>query len=114
MSNGQQDEAWGTDWYGAGRLTAEDLAIIERVEGFLRDGLALNRWWTQADATNSYAERFPLDREFNRPAGAYGFFDQVQPVSGPLAVVGNVEEMCYDQPKSPVASQTATADSRCG
>lgn len=110
MSNGQQDEAWGTDWYGAGRLTAEDLAIIERVEGFLRDGLALNRWWTQADATNSYAERFPLDREFNRPAGAYGFFDQVQLETGPLPVLGNVQEMFYDQPKSPVTSQAATAE----
>ena len=97
MSNGQT-------------LTADDLAAIERVEGFLRDGLALKRWWTRADATNSYAQRFPLDREFNRPAGAYGFFDEVQLDTGPLPVMGNVQEMFYDQPKSPVVSQRATAE----
>lgn len=108
MSNGQKSDAWETEC-GA-TLTEDDLAIIERVEGFLRDGLALKQWWTHADATNSYAQRFPLDREFNRPAGAYGFFDQVQLGSGPLPVMGNVQEMFYDQPRSPTASQTSAAE----
>ena len=109
MSNGQRSDAWETEW-GVGTLNNDDLAVIETVEGFLRDGLALKQWWTRADATNSYAQRVPLDREFNRPAGAYGFFDQVQMQSGPLPIMGNVQDMFYDQPKSPAVSRAATAE----
>lgn len=109
MSNGQRSDAWETEW-GVGTLNNDDLAVIETVEGFLRDGLALKQWWTRADATNSYAQRVPLDREFNRPAGAYGFFDQVQLQGGPLPIMGNVQDMFYDQPKSPAASRSATAE----
>lgn len=109
MSNGQKSDAWETEW-GVATLTNDDLAVIETVEVFLRDGLALKQWWTRADATNSYAQRFPLDREFNRPAGAYGFFDQVQLETGPLPIMGNVQDMFYDQPKSPAASRAATAE----
>lgn len=109
MSNGQRSDAWETEW-GVGTLNTDDLAVIETVEGFLRDGLALKQWWTRADATNSYAQRVPLDREFNRPAGAYGFFDQVQLQSGPLPIMGNVQDMFYDQPKSPAVSRAATAE----
>jgi hypothetical protein len=109
LSNGLADSAWETRW-GVATLTDEDLAVISGVEGYLRDGLALKRWWERADATNGYASRFPLDREFNRPAGAYGFFDEVQLPGGPLPVMGNVQEMFYDQPKSPAASQRATAE----
>ena len=109
MSNGQRGDAWETEW-GVATLTDDDRAVIDRVEGFLRDGLALNQWWIQADATNSYAQRFPLDREFNRPAGAYGFFDQVQLESGPLPIMGNVQEMLYDQPRTPAASRASAAE----
>ena len=109
MSNGQRSDAWETEW-GVGTLNNDDLAVIETVEGFLRDGLALKQWWTHADATNSYAQRVPLDREFNRPAGAYGFFDQVQLQGGPLPIMGNVQDMFYDQPKSPAVSRAATAE----
>jgi len=109
VSNGQRSDAWETEW-GVGTLNNDDLAVIETVEGFLRDGLALKQWWTHADATNSYAQRVPLDREFNRPAGAYGFFDQVQLQGGPLPIMGNVQDMFYDQPKSPAVSRAATAE----
>src|SRR2546423_9915268 len=108
LSYRQEGSAWETQW-GATALTEEDRAVINTVEGFLRDGLALKRWWEHADATNSYAQRFPLDREFNRPAGAYGFFDQVQLDSGPLPIMGNVQEMFYDQTRSPSASQAEAA-----
>jgi hypothetical protein len=108
LSNRPANEAWETRW-GATALTDEDLAIISTVENFLRDGLALRRWWERADATNSYAQRFPLDREFNRPAGAYGFFDEVQLEGGPLPVLGNVQEMFYDQTRSPSASRAEAA-----
>jgi hypothetical protein len=109
VSNGQNSDAWETDW-GVATLTEDDLAVIETVEGFLRDGLALKQWWTTADATNSYAQRFPLDREFNRPAGAYGFFDEVQLSNGMLPVMGNVQDMFYDQPRSPTRQQKEAAE----
>ncbi|MBC8029072.1 MAG: hypothetical protein H7Z16_03090 [Pyrinomonadaceae bacterium] len=108
MSNGLGDSARETEW-GVGALTEEDRAVISNVEGFLRDGLALKRWWEEADATNSYAQRFPLDREFNRPASAYGFFDQVKISSGMLPVMGNVQDMFYDQPRSPTRQQSEAA-----
>ncbi|HVF43016.1 MAG TPA: hypothetical protein VM936_08400 [Pyrinomonadaceae bacterium] len=109
MSNGQSSgSAWETDW-GVSALTAEDLAVIDTVEGYLRDGIALKRWWERADAANSYARRVTLDREFNRPAGAYGFWDTVQLAGGPLPVMGNVQEMFYDQPRSPAAGQREAA-----
>lgn len=108
MSNGNGD-SWETEW-GVGTLTEQDRAVINSVEGFLNDGLALKRWWEQADATNSYAQQFPLDREFNRPAGAYGFFDQVQLPSGMLPVMGNVQDMFYDQPRSPTRQQRESAE----
>jgi hypothetical protein len=108
VSNGQTRDGWETQ-SDVRALTDEDRAVIARVEGFLRDGLALKRWWMNADATNTYAQRFPLDREFNRPAGAYGFFDQVQLESGLLPVMGNVQEMFYDQPKSPTTSRAESA-----
>jgi hypothetical protein len=109
LNNGQESDAWEAQW-GTATLTEEDRAVINTVEGFLNDGLALKRWWERADAANSYAQRFPLDREFNRPAGAYGFFDQVQLDGGPLPIMGNVQDMFYDQPKSPFASRAESAE----
>jgi hypothetical protein len=109
VSNGQDDSAWETEW-GLAALTEEDRAVITTVNDFLRDGLTLKRWWEETDATNSYAQRFPLDREFNRPAGAYGFFDQVKISSGMLPVMGNVQDMFYDQPRSPTRHQSEAAE----
>src|SRR5262249_50031690 len=91
------------DRAGVAALTHEDWLIINRVESFLADGVALKKWWQQADATNSYAQRFPLNRAFNRPEEAYGFFDQVQLEHGPLPVMGNVQDMFYDQPRTPTS-----------
>ena len=109
MSNGVGNTAWERE-SGPTALTEEDRAVIRTVEGFLRDGIALKRWWEKADATNSYAQRFPLDREFNRPAGAYGFFDQVELSSGMLPVMGNVQDMFYDQPRSPTREKRDAAE----
>jgi hypothetical protein len=109
VSNGQAESAWETE-FGVAALTEEDRAVINTVDGFLRDGLVLKRWWEEADATNSYAQRFPLDREFNRPAGAYGFFDQVKISSGMLPVMGNVQDMFYDQPRSPTRQHREAAE----
>jgi hypothetical protein len=84
--------------------------IPESVERFLADGLALKRWWEQASAANSFAECFELERVFNRPASSFGFYDQAQLERGPLPVMGNYQEMFYDQPRTPTAFRQEAAE----
>jgi hypothetical protein len=81
----------------------------ESVERFLTDGLALKHWWEQASAANRFAERFELQRVFNRPEESFGFFDQVSLERGVLPVMGNYQEMFYDQPRTPVNLQQEAA-----
>jgi hypothetical protein len=90
-------------------LTADDRLILNEVESFLAKGIALKRWFEQADASNSFAERFHLARVFNRPDIAYGFFDRVTLADGPMRVMGNVQEMEYDQIRIPQQDEQAAA-----
>jgi hypothetical protein len=80
-------------------LDGEGRAVIAEVERALADGVALLRWWRQTDRANSYARRFPLVRTFNVPDESFAFFDTAPLASGPLPVMGIVEDMLYDQPK---------------
>src|SRR5437868_1255510 len=81
-------------------FTDEDCLILDRVEGALADGRALKRWWDRA-YPNGFAERFELERVFNRPDSSFGFFDHVRLDSGVLPVMGNFQDMLYDQPRTP-------------
>jgi hypothetical protein len=81
-------------------LTDEDRAILERVEPALADGTALLRWWRQTDAAGSYARRFPLVRTFNTPDESFAFFDQAPLPGRSLPIMGSVEDMLYDQPRT--------------
>jgi len=84
----------------AGGFTSEDRVILASVEKYLRDGILLKRWWEQAEQTG-YRHRFDLSRSFNRPESSYGFFDEVSLPEGSMPVMGNVQEMFYDQPRVP-------------
>ncbi len=80
-------------------LTAEDRLFLKNVEYYLAEGIALKRWWEQAEASNSYEEKFKLERTVHRPDTSYGFFGHA-PMDGGLApVMGNVQNMLYDRPK---------------
>jgi hypothetical protein len=81
-------------------LDDQDLAIIARVEKTLADGVALKRWWDRT-YPDGFAEKFHLERVFNRPADSFGFFDQVQLTSGVLPIMGNFQDMFYDRPRIP-------------
>src|SRR5712692_492383 len=81
-------------------LTDHDRAIIERAEGAQADGVELKRWWDRT-YPDGFAEKFDLERVFNRPADSFGFFDQVQLERGALPVMGNFQEMFYDRPRTP-------------
>jgi hypothetical protein len=83
----------------SGSLTTEDHVLINRVELYLENGLALKRWWEQAEASNAYEEKFELERTFNRPDNSYGFFGHARYQQELLPVMGNVQNMFYDRPK---------------
>src|SRR2546422_76216 len=107
MNNGTiTDEAIG-HIHNAG-LTDEDRALIERVEGARADGVALKRWWDRT-FPDGFAYKFDLERVFNRPADSFGFFDQVQLKRGLLPVMGNFQDMFYDQPRTPTSLRQEAA-----
>jgi len=81
-------------------LSDEDRLILDRVEGALADGVALKGWWEQT-FPDGFAHKFELERVFNRPAESFGFFDQVPLASGILPVMGNFQQMFYDQSRTP-------------
>ena len=82
------------------QLTERDRRIIGQVEKTLEDALQLKRWWERVDETNAYQQRFELIRKFNRPDASFGFFDEATLGHGTTPVMGEVEDMFYDQPKS--------------
>lgn len=89
-------------------FTDEDWLILERVEGALADGRVLKRWWDRT-YPNGFADKFELQRVFNRPATSFGFFDQVQLNARTLPVMGNFQEMFYDQPRTPTTGRREAA-----
>lgn len=99
MSNAQPIGA--QDRPGPAVLSDHDRAIIERVEGAHADGVELKRWWDRT-YPDRFAQKFDLERVFNRPAESFGFFDQVQLARGVLPVMGNFQDMFYDRPRMPV------------
>lgn len=92
----------------ASEFTDEDRLILKRVEGALADGRALKRWWDRT-YPDRFAEKFELQRVFNRPADSFGFFDQVQLDGGVLPVMGNFQDMFYDQPRTPTSLRREAA-----
>jgi hypothetical protein len=85
--------------FDRGPLTAEDRQFLAHVQRYLTDGLALKKWWEQADAANQYEQRFELARTANRPGISYGFFGHAPMAAGLLPVMGNLQQMLYDRPK---------------
>ncbi len=83
-------------------FTDKDRLLLDRVENALADGRALKRWWDQT-YPNGFAEKFELERVFNRPDSSFGFFDQVTLDDVVLPVMGNFQEMFYDQPRTPAS-----------
>src|SRR6266550_2865461 len=90
-------------------LSAEDQAIIDGVDDALAAGVTLKNWWNQT-YPDGYAEKFELDRVFNRPASSFGFFDKVELRRGPLPVMGNFQEMFYDRPRTPTRFAVKAAE----
>ncbi len=93
------------------RWTAEERYLLDTVPGALKSGVELLQWWRRTDAAASYARTYAESFVFNRPEDtSFGFFDAATLSSGPLAVNGNVQQMFYDQPKSPRQQGRRTAE----
>jgi hypothetical protein len=90
-------------------LTMQDHAILDSVDRYLTAGLQLKQWWEQTDTSNAYAERFEEALTFNRPDTSFGFFDHA-PVGGQtIPVMGDVQDILYDQAKAPSEQTGETA-----
>jgi hypothetical protein len=76
-----------------------DALVLGTVDGYLRQGLALKRWYDRALPGTQFAEVFDLARTANRPDRSFGFFDKVRMPDGDMSVMGNYQEMLYDQPR---------------
>jgi hypothetical protein len=79
--------------------------VLPRVSEYLAKGLDLKRWWDEVERSGGPDERqrFPLERNFNRPNRSFGFYGEA-PVGGAMMpVMGNVQEMFYDQTRAPAS-----------
>jgi hypothetical protein len=75
-----------------------DREILGSVERYLKDGLSLKAWYEKASAAGSFTHRFELARTENRPDQSFGFFDTIEVQGKTWPVMGNYQEMFYDQP----------------
>lgn len=73
--------------------------VLADVDRCLADGVALYQWWREADRRGTIPDRTELTTVFNRPDSGYSFFAEARVPSGPVAVMGDVPRVFYDQPK---------------
>lgn len=79
----------------------QDRCVVSWVPEYLERGRALLCWWREMERSGGPAEKFHLVRSFNQPTRSFGFYGTA-PVGGTmLPVMGNVQEMFYDQVRAP-------------
>ncbi len=82
--------------------------VLETSDRFLADGLALKRWLAETEAAGRL-KTFDLVETLNRPDRSRGFFGETPLEDRLLPTMGVIDEVFYDQPKVPGASQLETA-----
>ena len=91
-------------------FSAEDKIILDSVDAFHADGLALQKWWEETNAVDSYAQRFDLVHTYSKPDRSFGFFDSIELATGPHPIMGVVDEVFYDRPKAGGRASAVSAD----
>lgn len=91
-------------------FTKEDETILNSVDRYLADGLALKRWWDSAEPQARFDQKFDLTRAFNRPSTSYGFFAKAPVTDGTMSIMGNVQDLLYDHPKVPPVRQQESVE----
>ena len=94
----------------AGALTSDEQSLIGMAPRYLDRALQLKDWFTRTERENSFEQRFELTRSCHRHETSYAFFSRLRtPEGGVLPVMGAVEEMFYDQTRTPGDRRTASA-----
>jgi hypothetical protein len=88
----------------------EDSRVLPTVPEYLNRGLDLKRWWTEIERQGGPQVRFPLERSFNRATRSFGFYGEAPVGGATMPVMGNVQEMFYDQTTGPGAHELPTAE----
>lgn len=98
-------------------LSDKEQAVVDAVPKALDAGVELLEWWREADAEyqedeeKGYEYSYKETKVLNRPDDtSYGFFDTVKLSTGKVKVNGNVQEMFYDEPKSPPGYEGTAID----
>src|SRR5258708_18394438 len=79
-----------------------DALVLPAVPEFLARGLALKKWWTEVEAGKAPPIRqFTIERSFNRPTRAFGFYGQAPGGGRIMLVMDNDQETLHDQTRSP-------------
>ena len=93
---------------GSSELTQYDLSILSEVESSLANGLQLKAWWERAYAADDFEQRFPTALTVNRPDYSFAYFDHVTLNGKKIPVMGDMQEMFYDQIKFPASASPET------
>lgn len=95
----QRDIPIAIDDEGTSVLHEEDFAILRSVERTLDNGVALKHWFDATEASNGFAQRFNVVREFNASDASFGFYDRVNLGEQVIPVMGTVDDSILDRPK---------------
>jgi hypothetical protein len=87
-----------------------DAHVIPIVSEYLARGLDLKRWWDEVERKGGPENQFPLERSFSRPTRSFGFYGNAPVGSGTIPVMGNVQEMFYDQTRAPASLNRESAE----
>jgi hypothetical protein len=87
-----------------------DPLVLRSAEDYLDRGVALLRWWSEIERKGGPDRKFPLARSFNPANRSYGFFGRAPLRGGMTPVMGNVQEMFFDQPRAPASLGRDTAE----
>lgn len=91
-------------------LSADERSILDSTHAFHAKGLALKRWWEEADANNAYSRRFETVQTYRRLDHSYGFFGEAPMDDGTtMPAMGVVDEVFYDRPKATAEGQARAA-----
>jgi len=87
------------------KLNAADQEIVDKAETYLAQGLEIYRWFERARKDGSFAHRFKLFDQFDRPDTNHGFIDEITVAGKKLPLLGTTQTTEYTRLKlSPKAS----------
>ena len=85
------------------RRREAERSALGAVESSLLAGLELKRWWDEREAAGyQFADRFETVCTYHRPDRSFAFFDEAPTGGGSLPVMGDLQDLFYDQARAPL------------